>query len=91
MHRRVNPPANVKNIVSGIEELEDTDMKKTDKIKAISLFSSAGIGELLLHNTKVDIIAGNELLPKRAECYQHFYPNAEMYCGDIMDDETKII
>lgn len=83
------PPLMLKNIVSGIEELEDTDMKKNDKIKAISLFSSAGIGELLLHNTKVDIIAGNELLPKRAECYQHFYPNAEMYCGDIMDDETK--
>ena len=64
-------------------------MKTNYKIKAISLFSSAGIGELLLHNTKVEVIAGNELLPKRAECYQHFYPSAEMYCGDIMDDSTK--
>lgn len=60
-----------------------------NKIKAVSLFSSAGIGELLLNKTKVDVIAGNELLPKRAECYQYFYPNAEMYCGDIMDDKTK--
>ena len=50
------------------------------KIKAISLFSSAGIGELLLHNTNVEVIAGNELLPKRAECYQHFYPNSRMHC-----------
>lgn len=82
------PPLMLKSIVSGIV-LEDNVMNHSEKIKAISLFSSAGIGELLLHNTKVDIIAGNELLPKRAECYQYFYPNSEMYCGDIMDDKTK--
>ncbi len=82
------PPLMLKQIVNGIV-LEEDEMKQDDKIKAISLFSSAGIGELLLHNTKVDVIAGNELLPKRAECYQFFYPNAEMYCGDIMDDSTK--
>ena len=59
------------------------------KIKAISLFSSAGIGELLLHNTNVEVIAGNELLPKRAECYQHFYPNSRMHCGDITVEEIQ--
>ena len=59
------------------------------KIKAISLFSSAGIGELLLHNTNVEVIAGNELLPKRAECYQHFYPNSKMHCGDITTEEIQ--
>lgn len=61
----------------------------TKKIKAISLFSSAGIGELLLKETQVDIIAGNELLPKRAECYKFFYPKVEMYCGDITEASTK--
>lgn len=60
-----------------------------NRIKAISLFSSAGIGELLLKDTEVDIIAGNELLPKRAECYKFFYPHTEMYCGDITQEETK--
>lgn len=60
-----------------------------DKIKAISLFSSAGIGELLLKNTRVDVIAANELLQKRADCYKHFYPNSEMYCGDITQEKTK--
>ncbi len=59
------------------------------KIKAISLFSSAGIGELLLNNTNVDVVAANELLPKRADCYKHFYPNTDMHCGDITLDETK--
>lgn len=60
-----------------------------NKIKAISVFSSAGIGELLLKNTNVDVIVANELLPKRAECYSHFYPKTDMYCGDITLDETQ--
>ncbi len=59
------------------------------KIKAISVFSSAGIGELLLKNTNVEVVAANEILPKRAECYSYFYPNTDMYCGDITSDETQ--
>lgn len=43
----------------------------------------------MLNKTNVEVIAGNELLPKRAECYQHFYPMSEMYCGDITQNETK--
>lgn len=59
------------------------------KIKAISLFSGAGIGELLLRDSNVEVVAANELLPKRAECYSHFYPNADMYCGDITLEKTQ--
>lgn len=83
------PPLMLKRIVQGIDLEDDYYMKNNEKIKAISLFSSAGIGELLLHNTNVEVIAGNELLPKRAECYRHFYPHAEMVCGDILDDSIK--
>ena len=78
------PPLMLKKIVGMIGK---QNMK--NKIKAISLFSSAGIGELLLHKTNVEVIAGNELLPKRAECYKHFYPNAEMCCGDITNESIK--
>lgn len=60
-----------------------------NKIKVISLFSSAGIGELLLKNTNIDVIVANEILSKRAECYSHFYPETDMYCGDITLDETQ--
>lgn len=59
------------------------------KIKAISVFSSAGIGELLLRNTNIEVVVANEILPKRAECYSHFYPNTDMFCGDITLDETQ--
>lgn len=60
-----------------------------NKIKAISLFSSAGIGELLLHDTKIELVTANELLPKRADCYRYFYPKVDMVCGDIRDSKTK--
>lgn len=59
------------------------------KLKAISLFASAGIGELLLDKTNIRVIAANELLPKRADCYKYFYSNSEMYCGDINEESTK--
>ena len=76
------PPLMVKKIVGGI-------MENSTRLKAISVFSSAGIGELLLNKTNIDIIAANELLPKRADCYRHFYPSTKMICGDINDEKVK--
>lgn len=59
------------------------------KIKAISLFSSAGIGELNLHKGNLEFVAANELLEKRAKCYSFFYPNTRMFQGSITDDDLK--
>ncbi len=61
----------------------------SEKLKAISLFSGAGIGELKLPKDKIEVIAANELIPKRAQCYSHFYPETEMICGDITDKVVK--
>ena len=58
------------------------------KIKAISLFSSAGIGELRLPK-EITVLAANELLKPRANCYSFFYPNTKMLCGDITSLEIK--
>lgn len=59
------------------------------QIKAISLFSSAGIGELRLNSQKINVIAANELVPQRAKCYKFFYPKTEMICADITNQEVK--
>lgn len=59
------------------------------KIKTISLFSSAGIGELLLPHDKIEVVAANELIQARADCYRFFYPMTQMFCGDIRDDYIK--
>lgn len=60
-----------------------------NKIKGISLFASAGIGELLLDKSNVDIVCANELLEKRAECYRHLHKNTKMLSGSIQDCEIK--
>jgi DNA (cytosine-5)-methyltransferase 1 len=59
------------------------------KLNAISIFSSAGIGELLLDRIGINVIAANELLPKRAECYKFFNPNTHVIKGDIKGSDVK--
>lgn len=58
-------------------------------MKALSLFSCAGIGELSLNELGVEILAANELIEKRANVYKYFYPETEMIVGDIRRDEVK--
>ena len=62
-------------------------MKKS--INAISLFSSAGIGELLLEQEGVNVILANELIKKRADCYAYLHKNTKMLCGNIKDQKVK--
>jgi len=60
-----------------------------NEINALSLFASAGIGELSLHDGEINFIAANELLTQRAECYSFFYPQAKMFNGDITDENLQ--
>lgn len=60
----------------------------SEMINAVSLFSSAGIGELRLPDN-INVVAANELLQSRANCYQFFYPNTKMLCGDITSEKIK--
>ena len=58
-------------------------------MQGISLFSSAGIGELYLKDIGVEIVAANELIEKRAKIYSYFYPKTDMICGDIRKKSVK--
>ena len=61
------------------------------KHKAISLFSSSGIGDLgLLHNN-IETVIACELLHERIKLYQHNYPDTKCFCGDIWDLTNEII
>ncbi|MCD7741905.1 MAG: DNA cytosine methyltransferase [Ruminococcus sp.] len=55
------------------------------RLRGLSLFASAGIGETYLPRVGVDIVVANELIPKRANLYRNLYPNCQMICGDITD------
>lgn len=59
------------------------------KINALSLFSSAGIGELNIHNKNINFVVANELIEKRAKTYEFFYPKTDMIQGDIRNSDIK--
>lgn len=58
-------------------------------MNAISLFSSAGIGELKLPRTRFNFVLANELIDKRADCYSFFYPDTKMLKGDVANSRIK--
>ncbi len=57
-------------------------------MKAVSLFSSAGIGEAYLRDIGVKIVVANELLEERANLYQFLYPETQVVIGDILDNKV---
>jgi len=67
----------------------ESESKKTEnsmKLRGLSLFSSAGIGETYISDF-VDMKVANELLPQRSKLYKHFYPDVEAIQGDITNEE----
>jgi DNA (cytosine-5)-methyltransferase 1 len=67
---------------------EGIDTSKKVPLRGISLFSSAGIGEIFLSEVGVDIVVANELIPERAELYSKIYNKTNMITGDINNDTT---
>ena len=64
---------------------------KSDKKYVLSLFSSAGIGELGLKASGFDILLSNELLKERCALYRENYPETEMINGDIWEKKDHVI
>lgn len=61
------------------------------KRKALSLFSSAGIGDLGLMSNGIEILASNELLEDRHALYEHNFPDVTCFQGDIWDQKNEIL
>ena len=64
-----------------------------DMINGCSLFSNVGIDEYYFKDYGVEIKVANELLEKRAKFYTHVYPDVNMICGDITNNDifNKIV
>lgn len=58
------------------------------RLKGISLFSGAGIGETYFKDIGIDIIVANELVEKRANLYHAINPDTKVICGDITDEKV---
>lgn len=61
-----------------------------NKLSAVCLFSSAGIGELGLRAAGVEVLVANELLPARVKLYQENFPH-EIIQGDIVERKPEFI
>ena len=57
-----------------------------ERLKGLSLFSSAGIGETYFKDIGIDIKVANELVEKRANLYKAINPDTNVICGDITDE-----
>lgn len=57
----------------------------------LSLFSSAGIGELGIKSTGLSILLSNELNEQRCSLYKENYPDVNCICGDIWKKQSEII
>ena len=60
-------------------------------MKAITLFSSAGIGDLAIKASKIDILVANELLSDRVSLHRRNFPETKMIEGDIWEKKNEII
>ena len=61
------------------------------KYKAISLFSSSGIGDLGLHVNGINTVVACELLEERMKLFQNNNPDTKCFCGDIWTLEDEIV
>ena len=53
------------------------------RLKGLSLFASAGIGETYFKDAGIDILVANELIKQRADLYKSISPDTNVICGDI--------
>lgn len=57
----------------------------------LSLFSSAGIGELGIRAAGLEILVSNELLQDRSALYHQNFPTVTEICGDIWEKQEFIV
>ena len=66
-------------------------MVYNENMKAISLFSSAGIGDLALEKNGIEVIVANELLADRVSMFAANFPKAATIAGDIWELKEEIV
>lgn len=64
---------------------------RSRRLRAISLFSSAGIGELGVQATGIEIIAANELVPYRVALYRENFSTPVVFEGDVWKIKNELI
>jgi len=71
-------------------EIRNKVAQQKKQYNVLSLFSSAGIGELGIKACNMNILLSNELLKSRCALYQENYPETKSLCGDIWKLQDEI-
>lgn len=58
-------------------------------MKAISLFSGAGIGEFYLRRLGIEVVVANEIIDTRARIHALYHPECQMITADITKEEIQ--
>lgn len=56
-------------------------------LRAVSLFSSAGVAETYFERNGIKVCVASELLPERVKFYRHLYPDVNVFQGDVTDEK----
>ena len=75
-------PKNASDYLNIFESFEEK------KYRIMSLFANVGIAEALLDGI-ADVKIANEIDKKRASFYKAVYPDTDMVCGDITDENIQ--
>lgn len=59
------------------------------EIRCLSLFANVGIAEAMFSDVGVKVVIANELIEERARFYSEVYPETQMICGDITNEEVR--
>lgn len=58
-------------------------------LNALTLFSGIGVDEFYLSEIGINLKISNEISPIRAKIHSHFFPDSEMFQGDINNEKLQ--
>lgn len=61
------------------------------RLMAVSLFCSSGIGDLALRAAGGEVLVANEMVPERADLFKVNYPETELFVGKIEELSDDIV
>lgn len=70
---------------------EEDNMSQPNRLTAISLFASAGIGDLALAAAGADVLVASELVSSRAALFRSNFPDCIMVEGDILETADRVV
>lgn len=63
----------------------------SERLSAVCLFTSAGIGELGIEGSGIEVVVANELVQSRVDLYRENFPATTILSGDVWEMREAIV